>query len=328
MNNQLKKSLFTFTILLIFFNSCQDENDDDDDDYWDSPVYFNIDGLPVSLPDGKKILYYHAGIKTIYTSGSVEVNEDSSGLWLINIDGTNPRLILKGGLGNWYDISPDGGRIVFEDGGQIYRVPMIGDSIVVNQIKQLTFEGSNFFPAISPDGNWIVYDSNNESPDGGYRIWIMTDNGTDKSLVVSGRMPCWSDNQKWIYYIGLYAEIYKVNIDSTSEVVKVTHLNETNIYSADNRNPKCSPDGTKVAFESNGQICITDSTGNNLKQLTTDGGINPDWIDNNTIVYIGFNPRGSDIEDFLRNHGTLWIMDVDGNNKKQLTFFNGDVINQ
>jgi Tol biopolymer transport system component len=328
MYKRIKNILIALIILLILFTSCQNDNDDEDDDYWDIPVYFNIDGLPVSLPDGKKILYYHAGIKTIYTNGSVEVNEDSAGLWLINIDGTNPHLILKGGLGNWWDISPDGDWIGFEDGGQIYRVPMIGDSIVVNQKQQLTFDGSNFFPAISPDGDWIVYDSNNESPDGGYRIWIMTDNGTDNSLIVGGRMPCWSNNQKWIYYIGLYAEIYKVNIGITSEVSKVTHLNVTNIYSADNCNPKCSPDGTKIVFESNGQICITDSAGNNLKQLTTDGGINPDWIDNSTIVYIGFKPRGSDIEDFLRNHGTLWIMDVDGNNKKQLTFFNGDVISQ
>ena len=110
MYKRLKKIVFQLIIFSIFFYSCQ--NEDEDDNYWDSPVYFNIDGLPVSLPDGKKILYYHAGIKTIYTSGPVDVNEDSAGLWLINIDGTNPHLILRGGLGGEYDLSADGKWLV------------------------------------------------------------------------------------------------------------------------------------------------------------------------------------------------------------------------
>jgi len=277
-------------------------------------------------------MYYHAGIKTIYTGGSAEVNEDSSGLWIINIDGTNPRLILKGGLGNWYDISPDGDWIGFEDGGQIYRVPMIGDSIVVNQTQQLTSEGSNFFPAISPDGNWIVYDSNNESPNGMNFIWIMKSDGAQKRRISyipeqgEIRMPNWSKQSNKIvhirYLIGVFSSEIFVMDSSGANPIRLTFNNNVDYY------PKYSPDGIKIVFQSNGQICITDSTGNNLKQLTTDGGINPDWIDNSAIVYIGFKPRGSDIEDFLRNHGTLWIMDVDGNNKKQLTFFNGDVISQ
>jgi Tol biopolymer transport system component len=316
-------------------NSCNKDDSVEPPDYWDPSIYPHIDGIPVSSNDGTRILYYHSGIKTISKDGLVTIDPDSAGLWMIAADGTNPHLILKGRLGNEYDWNADGSWIVFEDGGQIYKVPLIGDSIVISQIQQLTFEGHNFFPSWSPDGEWIAYDSNMGDPKDANVIWVMRNDGTQKKDISQHgigewRMPGWSpDGQLIVHqrYIGVGAPEIVVMSISGENPIQLTHDDCFDGF------PKYSPDGTKIAFQSQAdgeypQIWVVNANGDNLKKLTTDGGFNPCWIDSNTITYIGFRPRGENIVEYLGNHGTLWIMNADGNNKKQLTFFYGEVVDQ
>src|SRR5690606_38010735 len=148
------KRLMTLSILLtgmlFLITTCNDDNPIK----YNPPIievnYPRIDQYPSWSPDSSKIMYYHLGITKIKRDGSYTINPDSAGLWLINSDGTNPRLIMKGA--NIYaDWSPDGNWIVFELSGQIYKAPFISDSIDKVQITQLTFEGRNFFPSWSPD---------------------------------------------------------------------------------------------------------------------------------------------------------------------------------
>ena len=216
MENIAKKIiLFFVSILFCLLLSCSEDFSTNDyyfnhppGNYWEEPVYPNIDGYPVSSPDGRQMMYYHAGIITISKDGLVETDAGSAGLWMINADGS------------W---------IVFEDGGQIYKVPIIGDSgdsIVVSRIQQLTFGGSNFFPAWSPDGEWIAYDSNSESSNGMNFIWIMKSDGTQKKRIsyepLSGeiRMPDWSSSGNQIVhqrYIGIGAsEIFTMDISGSN----------------------------------------------------------------------------------------------------------------
>ena len=86
--------------------------------------------------------------------------------------------------------------------------------------------------------------------------------------------------------------------------------------------PQLSPDGSKIVFQSNRMgnwdIFITDTTGTNIKQLTS-GSLNevtPKWSpDGKKIVYcIDVDTVNSDI----------YLMDADGANKKRLTDFPGD----
>ena len=84
---------------------------------------------------------------------------------------------------------------LFQVGGHIFKIKVDGDSL-----KQLTFEGSNFFPSWNTDGLWIVFDSDNESPTGLYTIWKMKSDGSEKIKIIypndtiGGRMPDWSHN--------------------------------------------------------------------------------------------------------------------------------------
>lgn len=335
MKNETKMYLSTLMfIFLLVFLSCQIDNSVEDGDYYyPLPVYSHIDGLPVGSPDGKQIMYYHGGIRRISKYGLVEIDPDSAGLWIINRDGTDAHLVWKGYSGGSYDWSRDGNWIVFESGAQIYKVPIIGDSIVVSQIQQLTFGGRNFFPAWSPDGQWIAYDKSITDGNGPAGTWIMKADGFQNRFIASGRCPDWLNTGLHIIYVGFHNEIYRVNLNDPSKVIRLTSLNQINIYATDNRYPHYSPDGAKIVFQSQAegeypQIWVMDANGNNLQKLTTDGGFTPSWVDNNTIAYIGFKPRGLNLEEYLKNHGTLWVMNSDGSHKKQLTFFYGEVVNQ
>ena len=100
--------------------------------------------------------------------------------------------------GTWMnlDISPDGSRIVFDLIGDIYSIPASG-GIGTPLTSDLAWQMQ---PSFSPDGNYIVYTSDEG---GGENIWIMDLDGGNKRAVSSEtfRMvnsPAWSLDGKSI----------------------------------------------------------------------------------------------------------------------------------
>jgi len=291
-------------------------------------VAFSPYGWPIWSPDGKTIAFNHTPVKRIYQDPPdcplyyYEFYEDSSGFWMINADGSHQRRVLPFGLGE-PDWSPDGQWIAFDgQGSQIYKIRVVDGNFDMGSLTQLTFEGRNFFPAWSPDGRWIVYDSNLNNSSGGYSIWKMRDNGSDKQLLVSGRMADWSNDGTQVIYIGLYTEIYRYNLLSSS-VYRITSFNQVDIYNRDNRCPKFSPNGTKAAFMSQQggkglvQIWLMNADGSGLRQLTTEGANHGlSWSpDSKEIVYVSYRST-----DYSVGNGTLWIINIESGAKRQLTF--------
>lgn len=283
------------------------------------PVYPSIDGFPAWSPDGTHIIYNHYGITSIDVGGSYNIDRDSSGLWLINANGTDAHIILKGDDIN-ADWSPDGNWIVFEVNAQIYKAPFHESSIDTSQIVQLTYEGRNFFPNWSPDGQSIAFDSNNESPNGMNFIWIMNVDGSQKRRIAYEptegeiRMPYWSPIGNEIVhqrYIGTGAPEIFVMDTSGNNPIRLTFDNNFDNY------PKYSPDGANIVFESNSNIWTMNAEGTNKKQITSSGGMQPDWSpDGLHIVYVGWTEKKYD----PLHNGTLYILKADGSNKSQLSY--------
>lgn len=272
----------------------------------DPPFIINlIDKHPSWSQDGKTIVYIH----------QEPYPNDSSGIYTIDTNGTNKRLLLEG----FYespDWSPDGQWIVFSNSAQIYKIKFNQDSLT-----QLTSNGNNFFPAWSDDGEWIAYDSNFDSPNGSgfYYIWKMKKDGSNKiriglDTIHGSRQPHWATNKivHIRYFVGVFSSEICIMDDNGASFTRLTYNNTTDYL------PKLSMDGMKITFTVIAvgpayQVWTMNSDGTNLRNLTSlfEQGYSPSWSpDGEKIVYTNSKP----------SNGRLWIMSKDGSSKRQLTY--------
>ncbi len=291
---------FLFAIILAF-GSCRDNPVANKD------LDFRLtDFEPSWSPDGRTIAYVHG-----------DTVNGKTGIYLINVDGTDNRIIYSSASAYSPDWSPDGKWIAFSDNAQIFKVKLNGDSLA-----QLTADGRNFLPAWSPDGRWITYNESICEGPNTCGVWLMSATGNGRLFITAfGNYPSWSPMRNQIMYLttSITSEgqtigdsLWLFDVDKGSRKVLIP-LEGTNW---DNRYPKYSPDGTMIVFTSqaSGQapnIWVMDSSGNNLKQLTQTGGYSCDWSpDGEWIAYT----------DTRSVNGKIWLMRKDGSDKHQLTF--------
>ena len=162
--------------------------------------------------DNTSPLYFPDNSAIIYSSR----NGNMSGVYKMNVDGTNKQLLSPPGRS--FDvsaISPDGRMIAINsddwNGTQIFVMEKDGSNL-----KQITFtveknytdtgvpRGGNYNPVWSPDNSKIVYVSaENTSPD----IFVInTDGSGNKKLTDSplrDELPAWTDDSRHIIYAGV-----------------------------------------------------------------------------------------------------------------------------
>lgn len=289
-------------------------------------------GFPAWHPDGLWIATEHSVAFDTDNDGLPD-SLVRTGIWLVDAETgevQDTALLEWGGAPEW---SPDGSRLVVHHNAQIYTVRVNSlnpPEIDTAGIRQLTNEGRNFYPDWSPDGEWIFYDSNLDSPTGLNFIWKMRPDGSKKVRIAFApddgeiRIPSWSPNSQNIihirYLVGVYSsEIYSMKNDGSNSV-RLTENEKTDRY------PKYSPDGSSIASLSVpsppepaiAAIWIMDSTGSNQRKISPDWSGVFSWSpDGSRIVFLTYNPNEA-----IEGNGQLWLMDSDGKNLKQLTYFN------
>ena len=299
-----------------------------------APVYPSAYGAVTWHPGGRIAFNWTKILRIDGCTGAVDlqdIDRDSTGFWIINPNGTGLQRLLPYALANpeW---SPDGQWIAF-GAVQIFKMRFTGTSFDTTTLLQLTTEGRNFYPDWSPDGLWIAYDNTDcggagePPPANSCGILIVRDNGSSRRFLVRGRQPSWSPDGAYLCYTGLLTEIYRANISDTADVVRLTSFNQVDPYGRYNREPRYSPDGTRIAFTSQAlgdvpQVWVMNADGTFPRQITTLGGDAFSWSPDGTqIVFVRHDFRKAG-----PNNGTLWVMNADGSNKRQITYNHGLVI--
>ncbi len=170
--------------------------------------------------------------------------------------------------------SPDGKMVAFirytDDTAELFVVPAAG-----GEPRQITFDNRRMdTPVWTPDGREIIFASNRA---GSYSLWrISPEGGTPVSvdgIGLDARQPSIARSGGRLVYSqqSVDTNIWRIpapgNTELRQKLIGSTRRDE---------NPRLSPDGQKIVFESNRsgsrELWTCDSDGNNQAQLTNFGG--------------------------------------------------------
>ena len=176
--------------------------------------------------------------------------------------------------------------------------------------KLISIEGRH--PSLSPDWEKIAYWSEKE---GG--IWIINTDGSNKNQLTTrdGAVLHWSPDKKKIFFMTYVGEkrtenlhLFVINSNGSNE--KQLTFSEQFPHGIGVGSMDWSPDGGKIALPG---IYIINSDGSNVRFLTSGyGGGQPVWsADGKKIFFVG--PQVVD------HNYSIWSIDLDGDNLKQLT---------
>ena len=181
--------------------------------------------------------------------------------------------------------------------------------------RRITHDGAGYeAPAISRDGRRIAYAQYNNGTRG---IYLMNADGTDRSLLISRSLfdgePAWSPDGSQIAFRSLnpgpygdYGRIFVINVDGTG-LRQVSPETDPATYSFDG-SPSWSPDGSKIAYDRNGQTAIINADGTGLTLIG--GGEHPSW-----------SPDGTRFAFEGVSEGTthIYVCNADGSNPVRIT---------
>jgi len=201
--------------------------------------------------------------------------------------------------------------------------------------RRITFDTDNELAAVwSPDGTTIAYHS---LFDGHPQIFLTNPNGLGKFQVTDtpfgAQFPDWSPDGKSIVFqtpavritkedghVYTVRDIFVINADGTGLVNLTKNLDPMSPNHNQDVRPAWSPDGQKIAFQSNrdgnNEIYVMDAQGSILRRLTLDlkSDEAPDWSpDGSKIVFQKKDDPG------LYSPSQIWVMNADGADPMALT---------
>jgi Tol biopolymer transport system component len=277
----------------------------------------NLNVSPVWTPDGRNLLFVsnQDGSRDIY---QLPLNASS--------EPSGPPVRLTTGLNaHTISISKDGKKLaysVFTYTANIWsiRIPK-GEAISISEAQPVT-EGNQAIEGIgvSPDGKWLVFDSNRSGnqdiykmPIGGGELEKLTTHPSDDFL------PSWSPDGKEIVFYSFRngnRDIYLMTADGRSIQQLTDDL-------AQERYPDWSPNGNQLVFYSDKtgrqELYVISRESKNLewgtpRQLTFDRGSFCKWSpDGRFIAYISGNslrvisPEGGDPQVLVSNQDPAYL---------------------
>lgn len=300
----LHPRILSLSLSFLILTGCQENEPTSGDncppfDILNSPPFDS----PIWHPTQDIIGFNHTPLASIeFPYGSIcggifVFDQDSSGFWLINTDGTNLRRILSNRLDSptW---SHDGQWIAFSANGNIYKMKFSNQELHPDTTVQLTYSGSNSFPAWSPDDMWIAYSNVIGDSIG---IWISPTNGSGvRNYFAFGGQPVWLDSTNILYgNQGLWIEDLQHSVKSqilieANRVITGPRVKNGRVFLAlGDSIYAVNVDGSNVEKIHSSSIEIDSGV---PLSLSPDGAI---------LCFTKFNARTHDM-----NNGTIWKHDL------------------
>ena len=243
--------------------------------------------------------------------------EDEAPLWMLPLPAGTPRRLgeLIGHAGTW---SPDGQRILFARGGDLYVAQTDG-----TEAKKLaSFDGYLFHPRWSPDGSRLRV-SVSSSNAGTSSLWEVQSDGTHPHPL----LPAWNNPSEeccgsWTpdgkYFIFQSAHNGKTQIWALPERGSLfrkagSEPTELTTGPLSYSEPVLSVDGKRVfaiGSQPRGELARFNQKTRQFEPFLS--GISADGVD--------FSRDGLWVTYVLRPEGTLWRSKADGSERLQLTF--------
>ena len=256
-------------------------------------------------------------------------------VYVINADGSGQRRLTNGGVPGcgqewgaaW---SPDGRNIAFV-GNPMFPPPAGTPYTYDSTIYVMNADGSaqrgltgtagfEDSPAWSPDGRKIAFLRLRQSMS---ELYVVNADGSGELRLIASRAArglAWSPDARKIAFVGTLGrgrhnmEIYVVNTDGsgrrrlTSNTVGDSH-------------PVWSPDGRRIAFESNWQVWVMNADGSEKRKLTLKGAhnFNPVWSPDGQRI--AFEAGGRQVDSYKPGSAGfgVYVMNADGSGQQRLT---------
>jgi Tol biopolymer transport system component len=246
---------------------------------------------PTWSPDGKRIAF---------SRFPSDFSSDGE-LFVMNADGSGQTQITDNAAQDFGPVwSPDGKRLAFVSdrtgGNEVFTMNPDGSGV-----SQLTHDAFvNAATNWSPDGRKIAFSSYQDGGDSD--IFVMNADGTGVVQLThndfsdEGDHAGWSPDGRRIVFSsdrdGGDLDIFVMNADGTG----VTQLTHNNFITDDD--PYWSPDGTQIAFQSNGtgdeEVYVMNADGSGVTQIT-----HVPWANDAVPVWVGGHiPAPPDIQHF------------------------------
>jgi len=287
---------------MIFWSCGPDESINNPKDYL-LHISISSDINAAMSPNGKYLAYYHKSLE------NPEPEDYPSGLYIVELLTGTRKLIAKGENcdPSWSD---DSKYIAYTSQGILNIINYQGDSLRM-------FTGLGGLVLISPDwsndGKAILVNAPLTLEGGVYSIspdFILLKQILNP-LTNNGMGASWApDRSKIVYSKTAFAQSSPA---PDIYIIDTLLSNETRLTNndKDDRYPAWSNDGQLIVWESETEIFLT--TINHVSPKRLDYGRFPDWATNSEqIIYSNANL------DFTKE--VLYIIDINGNNKTQLTF--------
>jgi Tol biopolymer transport system component len=262
-------------------------------------------------PDGTQIAFFRGGRLM------------GNGLFVMNADGSNERVLTLSPVGLSPAWSPDGAKIAF-------AVPLHAHSSDIrvidadgsNQVKLTDNVGNDRHPTWSPDGSQIAFDSASRASGDG--IYVMNAGGGNQRKIVDvasvggAHSPNWSPDGSLIMFSGglsanpVPASAYLVTPDGNN-------LSRVN-GERDNYDPAWSPDGKKIVFRTHDDLRANIGTINLNGTGYTEFHLNSQIIDSQP-AWQPLTGGGDKIVFTSERDGNpeIYVMEADGGNQTNLT---------